>query len=400
MKNIKSSILIAFAFFLMQNIYAQEHPHHPHHEMRTQKIEKFKADLNLSTEQEEAIEKIREKYRTERESLKNKTTEDRHVMHEKMQGLTKAQSEEIENVLTAEQQKTLEEKLEGTHEERFERRQQHQKQRKALHKKAKKYHNENITPVMLEQRAKLEEKISIEDKAKLEELRPIFSNLHERRIKKHDELSKFEKPMKKEERQAFHEEHKKSMEQYKPQMDLLHELVDKYEDDINVLLAELEEDRKVWREDMRELHDEHIDKNKKERHEKRRRHHSEEGKPHHEHGGMHIEGKKMRKGHFLLLDPNAEASEMELTNNIKSVSINPNPSINSNTVIYELAESGKVRLELRGKSGTLINVLFEGNKEAGSFVQEVDLSNQKSGVYYISLISGKEVISKKFVVAK
>ncbi len=398
MKNIKSFFALALAIFLVQNIYAQNHPHHPHREMKVFKIEEFKTDLNLTAEQETAIEKIRAKYYEKRETLKKENTEDPHELHKQLRELTSSQSKEIKQVLTTEQREILAQKLEERQWEHHERMKANKKDRKELHEKLMKYKEENIQPVMLKQRAKLEEKISVEDKAKLDELRPFFKELHENRIKKHHELMDSEKPFSKEEREAMHKEHEKKMEQYKPQFDALHELFEKYEEDIDALLAELEDERKQWKEDMHQLHEQEMGELKK--HNGRHGHHKKGRRSHAPKDGKRMEERKMRKSHFLLLDANEEAASNELINSIKSVNVVPNPSVNSNTVNYELSANGPVRVELRDARGNVLDVLFDGEKEAGLHKLAVDVTQQKSGVYYISIIQDKEVVSKKFIIAK
>ena len=74
--------------------------------------------------------------------------------------------------------------------------------------------------------------------------------------------------------------------------------------------------------------------------------------------------------------------------------------MNANTVNYELIANGPVRIELRDARGEVLEVLFEGEKEAGIHNLAVDVTQQKSGVYYISILNGKELVSKKFVIAK
>ncbi|HFA50761.1 MAG TPA: T9SS type A sorting domain-containing protein [Bacteroidetes bacterium] len=389
MKNIKFLFPLIAAIFLSLNIYAQ---HPSHHEMKGSKIEEFKADLNLTAEQESAIQKIKEKYKKERQALKGEETTDRFEMRKKMHETMRAQGDEIKNILTAEQQKILEQKIAEKQKKHFEKRQANKGKRKAMHEDFKKYRSENMLPVLLKQRAKLEEKISAEDKAKINELRPVFKNMHENRIKAQQERAGATEPLNKEEREALHEEHMKKMEQLKPQLDALHQLTEKYNDDIDALLAEIETERKTWREDMRKMHEENMGDIKKERRMKKGHRPKMDGR--------HMKGKEMRKGHFLLLDPNGTAAAPIIKNNIKSISVSPNPSAGANILKYELAEKGNVRIELRNERGTVLDVLFKGEKEAGQNTLEVDLSDRKNGVYYISIINGKNVVSEKFIIAK
>ena len=397
--NLKSLFVFVLAIFLVQNIHAQHHPHYPHHEMKVIKIEEFKSDLNLTADQEADIKKIRAKYDEKREILKKENEDDdRHELHKKMRETIESQSKEIKQILTAEQQEILERKLKERQREHHERMQANKKERKELHEKMDKYKKENMKPVLLKQRAKLEEKISAEDKTKIAELRPFFKELRENRIKRHHELMDSEKPLAKEEREALRREHEEKMKQYQPQFDALHGLVEKYEKDIDGLMEEMEEERKKWHEDMRQMHEKEMGEMKKQR---GKHGHHKKGRPFHApREGKQMKERKMRKSHFLLLDPNEEGEANEMVQKINSISVVPNPSINSNTVKYELSGNGPVRIELRDARGNVLDVLFNGQKEAGMHNLPVDVTQQKSGVYYISIIQGAEVVSKKFIIAK
>lgn len=76
-------------------------------------IEKYKAELNLTADQETQLNEIFTKYRSEFETLREVHFEDPDDRRAQMQEIRKAQRTEIQAVLTDEQQAILKEKMDA-----------------------------------------------------------------------------------------------------------------------------------------------------------------------------------------------------------------------------------------------------------------------------------------------
>lgn len=258
--------------------------------------------------------------------------------------------------------------------------------KEGLRQEMKAYHDQNIRPVMLQQRAKLEKKISAEDKALIAGLRAKFeANRQEKqKMKQNPNHSK-------EDFRALRESHEAGRETLKG-------LVEKYNEDIDALMAEVKDQQEQWNKDKRAIHEKYAPgkeeggkgKGEKQKHQP----------GHHPGMGMHSKGQEMRKGHFLLLDPNAPAETPAAAAVTANVNVYPNPAANQMTLEYTLLKAGNVRIELRDKEGNMVKVAEEGPKAAGGYSLPIDATQLKDGVYYLTIISQGQRTAQKVVVAK
>lgn len=387
-------ISLALVLFTATNILAQ---HHGPGKRGGFDLEALKAAVNLTETQETEIKAIREKYRNEMKTLRETEMDDRTEKRTAMQELMKAQREAIQNVLTEEQKATLKAKKEAQQAER----KQHWEQKKAMLKEMKAYHEQNVKPVMLTQRAKLETKISVEDKATIAQLRTeVEKHKKEMQAKKMDGFMKGRKGV-----EGRHRGHGKEMgERQRPaHFETIKGLVEKYGEDIDALFAEVEPQAAEWKEATKAIKEKYaIEKpNRPEGAEKRGERFK--GKRGHgkKHAGAHMH--KMKKGAFLLLDPastDASIPELEAPGALTEVSVFPNPATTVNTVKYTVKEAGQVRIELHSEDGNTIKVVVDGYMAAGDYTEQVDLSNLIDGAYYYTIIDQQGISTKTVVVAK
>lgn len=386
------SILLAGVLLLSGSaLMAQQGPpehHRPFHKDRPMflfdDLMEMQGELQLTEEQMNRLnelkadfEKARQQYRQfHREAFHNREWEYKTSL---IEVLTEEQLAKIRAVI---------EERRARHKERMKK-----VDREGLHQEMKAYHEANIRPVMLQQRAKLEEKISPEDKALLAELRPKF------------EANRREMEQLRQGPNHSREDFKALREENKEEHEALKGLVEKYSEDIDALLAEIKDQQEQWHKDMRAIHEKYAPapeegqgrKRGGERGKGEQKMHRPGGHPH---PGMHPEGREMRKGHFLLLDPNAPAempAEATATSNVK---VYPNPAANQVTLEYTLLRAGNVRIELRDKEGNLVKVVEEGQKANGDYRLPVDATALQDGVYYLTIISQGEKTAQKVVVAK
>jgi len=396
MTKFKYNLLLFLVLLIGTSLFAQrprgergfEHP---------PRLEQMQEELQLSDEQLEQIKAIDEKYDEKRRALLGDFEGDRTERRTAIRELMDARRDEIHGVLTQEQLDMLEEKRESRESAREERRAERAQLREALQE----YHQENILPVLKQQREKLEAQISQEDKALIDELRAEQSAMREKMQAAKGDPEKM---------RALRDE----MKAHREEMEQMRGLVEKYEADIERLFTGIIDQRQQWREDLRQIHEQY----RPERGERARRHRMEgpppqrqgrEGKPGMRRGmhrGMGPGAGAMApigKGMFLLLDPDATDPLPfrggQLMPQIDT-EIFPNPARQANTVNYQLETAGEVRIELRDNEGRLVKVLLDEYRAAGEHNLEVDLSGLAAGVYYYTISSPDGQVTKKVVVSK
>lgn len=354
----------------------------------------MQSELQLTEDQMSRLGELKTSFDQELQELKGQDFESREDHHQAFQTQATKYKGELDKVLTQEQLAKIE-AMKARHKEQMEK-----VDKEGLHQEMKAYQEKNIQPVMLQQRAKLEKKISAEDKELIAELRAKFeANRREmEQLKQNPEHNR-------EDFQALRESHKGEHEALKG-------LVEKYNEDIDALLAEVKGQQEQWHKDMRAIHEKYAPGKEegrgKEKWGKSEKGKGEKGKGDRQmrhagpgsHPGMHPYGKEMRKGHFLLLDPNAPAEAPAKAAVTANVNVYPNPAANRMTLEYTLLQAGNVRIELRDKEGNLVKVVEESKKTAGDYSLPVDATSLQDGVYYLTIVSQGQRTAQKVVVAK
>ena len=358
-------------------------------------LERLKTQLELTDDQEAQLMAIEKKYEAKMQALLEVDMQDEEEAMDAMHALRKAKRAEVKEVFTEEQLATLKANKEAHKEKMKEMREA----RKVAREEMKAYQKENIKPVMLEQRAKLDTKISEEDQATIATLRVEMKQRKARMEKKMDDFMKGEKADKtargKRGKGKGKGAHKNSEHR-----ETIKALVEKYQNDIQSLLAEIEPQQKVWKAEMKAIHDKHMpeDPNMQDGMHRGRKYgplHEMEGK-----GERH----KMRKmAHFLLLDPNnpEETVLPEQTQGaLTEVRIFPNPATTQNTITYTVMTAGQVRIELHSEDGNSLKVIVDAYREAGEYTEQVDLSNLLDGAYYYSILDQQGITTKAVIVSR
>jgi len=250
MKNIKFLFVLFATITFIAPAFAQDgdrdHRGHRGHGMK-HLIE----NLDLTDAQEKQMQEIRQTYRTKFEALREQDG-DRSTKREQMHQLREEQKAAFEKILTAEQIATIEAKKaeRDTQKEAF-RNKIKSVDKEAMRSEMKAYKNENIKPVLLEQRKKLESSISAADKAQIETLRTALKAAKkEMKVKKGDHHKKHERPT-----EAQRKAWKAMKDKYRPQHEQAKALVDKYDTQITALFADIQAERTQWEEDMKGIKD-------------------------------------------------------------------------------------------------------------------------------------------------
>ncbi len=208
---LNASLLLLALFLSVGTVWAQPQSYHRGGNGTSfRAIEELKEELQLTPEQEKAIEELKKETRNAQKEARNAERARKRSMHQSLKS-------ELDAILTPAQTQILE-----AH---------HEAQRakaKAMRDEMRGYHEQNVAPVLLEQRKKLELKISDEDKATLTKIRA------ER---------KASRPQKNGGQKGDSRPHK----------DELSALVQKYDEEINILMEEIKPKREQWEKDMKAI---------------------------------------------------------------------------------------------------------------------------------------------------
>ena len=350
-------------------------------------IDRIGSIVELTDTQQEDLNTIKDDFKAQFEDLKNQEFENREGHREAMKGLLESLKEEINNVLTPEQQSQLEN-------HRSERQNQMKElfesiDHKALREEIKAYNDANVKPVLIEQRLKLDELISEEDQVLLASLRTKMAP------EKKERLDKFNGPKSKKNKPELTEEQMENRAQLKG-------LMEQYKEDIKSLMEEIKEDRAIWDTDIKAIRSKYIPEEMIKEEGERPQRGAGKGK------------NRMKRVHFhhmagfLLMDPNAkEELEVDFMNEPEkeigamSLKLYPNPSNSFNRLEYDLQISGNTRIELRRENGSVERVLMDNYQDAGQQMLDVEVSNLESGIYYITIIdSNGMTYTEKMIVNK
>lgn len=356
--------------------------------------EKLKSELQLTDQQVEQIEALTSEQREQMQALRDQEFNSREERRAAMKEVHTAYQNGLAEILNDEQELKLKAIRQEARSQRQARAQEFGKQRKAARSEMGAYRAENIQPVILEQRAKLESKISAEDKALIAALR----------AQKPERPKRLQNPTM-EERKAAKEDFEARKETMKAHREQVKALVETYESDIDALFAEIQPQIEEWKQDMREIAQEHRPEHREKRAEGESGRKEKKGKAgkrgKRKHRGERGEAAMMSKGTFLLLDPNAPIeNEATAPQAITEIKVFPNPTFNQNTLSYTVKEAGHLRIELHNESGRLIEVLFDGSKDRGTYQLDVDMSKLRNGVYYYTVQDQGGLQSHKVVVNK
>lgn len=243
---LNASLLLLALFLSAGAAWAQPHGHHRGGNGNPFKaIEELKEELQLTPEQEKAIEELKKETRSAQKEARNAERARKQSKHQALKS-------ELDAILTAEQTALLE----AHHEAK-------KAEAKAMRGAMREYQKQNVAPVLLEQRKKLETKISDEDKATLARIR---SERKTPRGQKGDGQKAGDRPHK----------------------DELSALVQKYDGEISKLMEEIEPKREQWEKDMKAIAEENGPEHKGKKGMKNGAHRSHPG---------------FQKARFLLMDP-------------------------------------------------------------------------------------------------
>ena len=386
--------------------------------------------LNLSDDQQTKMAEMRSAHMEKIQGIIRNQELDRDAKMEAVEKERAQFKEDLSTILSPEQLEQFEEIHENRRKGAFidrmihkEKRKEAMKARKSKMKERKEqmgqamkemkaYKEENILPVMKEQRLKLEAQLSEEDKLVIQDIREKAKDKKEKaKLKKKEWMEKRKDnkvkkerprldPEKKEEWREKMKEKKEAMKkkreahmlEFEGERALVRSLLEKYENSIDELFQEIEDDRAQWREDMQRIKEKHLKESEGER------------------GRRSMIKRKRQKGErkqgdrvgFLLMEVSEKAMVEERIAEIagvKGFNVYPNPAKSFNTLEIDLAVSGTVQIGLYEESGKLVKTILNEYMEAGSHEMTVNVDDLNPG-YYIYTIKTKDgVRSEKMTIA-
>lgn len=249
----------------------------------TKKTDRLTEELSLDEAQAEKVKEIHLKYGKLKQTLRSQdANSDDSKKKSAIRQIHDDQHEEIKAVLTEEQKVKFQDLRKQAHKDGKD------------HKSRKAFHKEKVKPIMLEQRAKLESKITPEDQATLAQIRIEID-------KEKEALKAERKAMKnssdiKTRPTAEEKEKRKAARMNNPNWIKLAALTEKYKSDIEPLLAEAETQKKALKKEMKSEKGKEHKETKMEMKSERK----EDGK---NKSAQMENGIDRKYAHFLLMDP-------------------------------------------------------------------------------------------------
>ncbi len=401
MKQLKVITLGLVFMTICCNLLAQNPSHY--FDKQEDRLTKMAEELNLTPEQTEQVKTIHEKYASQLKELRQNNRKIRQQNFEEMRTIFEAQQSELQQILTKEQITALQEKRREYRKQRhfqhrrqhFDRKGQNRANRKVLREEIRTYVLQNALPVLKSQRVKLDSELEGNDKAMIEDLRSKFETI---------------KPQLKAARKDFREalmNGKKPTEElaqlntlkeaYEADRTQIRALADKYGVQIEALKKEIEGDIQQWRTKIQALVAKHVEEQDKpigHFHHRSMRHH------HHRHFSLH---RMLSKVGFLLLDPNKDYTFEGLEQEERSleerrINVFPNPTVQVNTIEFEVQKAGNVRIDLMSRNGAFIRTILDEYKSEGTHQVKVDITNLSDQMYFYRISDASGEVTKEFLI--
>jgi len=220
-------------------------------EKKHKRLEKLSEELELDDNQKKEIKELYKIARESRKADRRSQRNNHSKLSEEERASYKVSMKQAINQLNSEIMTILNEEQRLKYENIIEEQEENMKEREIKIEKLRTYREENIKPVLLEQRLKLENEISLEDKALIADLRSRLNPRSlKRKIRKRNRGFKKHSKMTQEDREA------------------IKSLVERYKKDIDVLHEEIADKKVEWESYMKSLRPKKVDDNRNERREK------------------------------------------------------------------------------------------------------------------------------------
>jgi hypothetical protein len=80
-----------------------------------------------------------------------------------------------------------------------------------------------------------------------------------------------------------------------------------------------------------------------------------------------------------------------------NISVAPNPAGDNASISYVVTEKSEVKIAVTDIQGRVVETLLDAPKSAGNYEQNIDLSNYKSGIYFVQYYMNGQCYTSKLV---
>ncbi|RAK65973.1 T9SS type A sorting domain-containing protein [Hymenobacter edaphi] len=259
------------------------------------------------------------------------------------------------------------------------------------------YVEQNVLPVVREQRQKLEAQLSAADRAQLSTYRAQLKALREQGKALHQALRPADGATPGQ-RPAPTEAQRQQLQQLHAEqrtiMQSVGQLATKYEAQLKQIKADVQPQREKWEADITALVQKNLTPEQQQHLVQRKEAGKEHGGRRGHHGGMKL--KFFGPTRFLLMDPNAPAAAETATRGAQAA-MYPNPATTTQRLDYEVKKDGNVKVELLDERGKTLRTVFDGKQEKGSHSLDVNLADLNRGTYYYKITGKGGTETRRFV---
>lgn len=255
-------------------------------------------------------------------------------------------------------------------------------------KELREYYQQNVLPVVRQQRQKLEAQLTTSDKAQLTLYRAQLKETRQKAKALRQSFRPAGTPAGT--RPELTDAQKQQLQQLRTEtkaiLQNVSQLAQKYEGDIAKLAQEVQPQKEKWQADTKAILARTATPEQQAK--------AGKGKHQRHAGGMR---RYFQPTSFLLLNPNAPTQTPTPTER-GSVGVYPNPSVSTNQLEYEVKKAGPVTVELLdGRGNTLRTVAQEPKVEKGSHTLSVNVADLPVGTYYFKITTRSGAETKRFV---
>lgn len=251
----------------------------------------------------------------------------------------------------------------------------------------KAYYQQNVLPVLRQQRQKLEAQLATADKAQLAIYRTQLQELKQRGKTLRQSIQPAGTPQ--DSRPELTEAQQQQLQQLRADtrgiMLSVAQIAQKYDANINKLAQEVQPQKEKWATDLKAL----LDKNATPEQKEKRAAWAGKG---HRRGGA---ARFFKPAAFLLLDPNAP---VKAERDLGSTSLYPNPVVATSQLDYNVKKAGPVTIELLdGRGNALRTLAQEPKQDKGAHSVPVSLADLPAGTYFYKITTKSGAETRRFV---
>lgn len=252
------------------------------------------------------------------------------------------------------------------------------------------YYQQNVLPVVRQQRQKLEAQLTTSDKAQLTLYRAQLKETRQKAKALRQSFRPAGTPTGTRPPELTETQQQQQLQQLRAEtkaiLQNVSQLAQKYEGDIAKLAQEVQPQKEKWQADTKAILARTATPQQPAK--------AGKGKHQRHAGGMQ---RYFQPTSFLLLNPNAP-TQTPTPAERGNAGVYPNPSVSTNQLEYEVRKAGPVTVELLdGRGNTLRTVAQEAKVEKGPHTLQVNVADLPVGTYYFKVTTRSGTETKRFV---